>query len=1004
MIFSIAETDYCSQLPINARMRYRSGVCGPSGQAPKARVTAGGTPVISSDSPAADHDRTQEGDAHPGTADSDSAVGRADDPPGADERLDGFISYTRRSPDKEFVDWLSRELANRDKRIWLDRASIEPAADWRARITRGIELANAFIFVISPASATSAECMAELAAAVANHKRIIPVVLSHVPPQDLPASLSAPNWIDFQSPENRAAQVDRVVEALEADLEWRDASTRLATRARDWEASGRDRSFLLRGADLKTAEAWSESKGSRQEQPTNQQHAYLAASRRGTSHRLRLGLTAALCALAVAVTLSIVAVVQRNSAVTQSHISQSEQLAAEATGFSATNAPRAMLLSVAAYQRASTAEARTALIQAAKQPLDLYLTAGTSAVTAIAYSADGKELAVGDADGHITMWDTATWRHNGLRLSSGSSEITALAFSSPDQHYFVAADSAGRSGVWDTQTGKAQISGRTSRNPITCLAFSANGKFFAAGFSGGTVLLSNLATGHSVTLSEGYPLAQSIGGIAFSPDGQTLAVGNTGGGVQLWDTTTGRRSENLLREDQTTAVSSLAFSPDGKTVAVAGYSDLIRLWSVPAASETASLPEDSAVDSITYSPDGNTIAAGTVDGTVGLWNVSSRTQTATFGEGSSVEAVAYSPDGNTLAVADASGHVGLWSTTQRNSTASTFSDGDGSPVTNVTFTPDGKTLATGDLAGNVELWGTSNRRRIVDLSEVLETYSTAFSPSGRILAVGYLFGVDLWNVADQQHPVREPGGPGTLAEGGDGSDSVAFNPDGTILAVGDYDGGVGLWDVASRHRLATMKEGASVNSVAFSPDGKILAVGDADGNITLWSVASHDHIATLAEGSPVNSVAFSPGGRTIAAGDRGGNISLWQVTSHQRTVTLPDGSAVDAVAFSPDGQTLASGDAQGDVDTWNLATDQLLATIAETGTSITSLAFSRDGRQIAAGGYNGMVTLLTQRTLNSNQDALTRLICSEVKENITPSQWADDAPGVPYQKACPAYP
>ena len=172
----------------------------------------------------------------------------------------------------------------------MDRSHIEPAADWRARITRGIELANAFIFVISPASAASAECMAELSAAVAQHKRIIPVVLSNVPPEDLPASLTAPNWIDFQPPVDRAAQVDRLIEALDADLEWRDAGTRLAARAREWEASDRDRSFLLRGADLKAAETWSESKGSHQELPTNQQHAYLAASRRGASRRLRLGL------------------------------------------------------------------------------------------------------------------------------------------------------------------------------------------------------------------------------------------------------------------------------------------------------------------------------------------------------------------------------------------------------------------------------------------------------------------------------------------------------------------------------------------------------------------------------------------------------------------------------------------------------------------------------------------------------------------------------------------
>jgi WD40 repeat protein len=958
--------------------------------------------VVDSDGTAAGRDGTGGVSTDPKANGDGPAAAMPDDLPVAGERLDGFISYARRPADREFVDWLSRELANRDKRIWMDRSNIEPAADWRARIARGIELANALIFVVSPASAESAECMAELSTAVAHQKRIIPVVLSHVPPESLPASLTAPNWIDFEPPADRATKVNEVIEALDADLDWRDASTRLATRAREWEANGKDRSFLLRGADLKAAEKWYGSKGSHEEQPTNQQYAYLAASRLGASRRLRVGLTAALCALAVAIALSVVAIVQRNTAITQSHNAQSEQLAAEATNLSTTNAPMAMLLSVAAYERAPTEEARTALVRSGKQPLDLFLTVGTSAVTAAAYSTDRKTLATGQADGHITVWDTATWQHTGLRLSSGNSEITALAVS-PDQHYLLAGDSAGHFGLWDLQTGKAQISPGNAKNSIRCFAFSPGGKFFATGFSDGTVLLANQATGHAVNLSEGYQIAQPVSSIAFSPDGQTLAVGNTIGGVQLWDTSTGHRSKTLVTETGGPGVASLAFSPDGKTVAIAGYSDLIRLWSISADSKTASLAEDSPVESIAYSPDGSTLAAGTADGTIGLWNIHSSTQTATFGEGSPVTTIAYSPDGQTLAAADTSGHVGLWDTTL-GSQASTFSEGDGSPVTNVAFSPDGKTLAAGDLGGSVELWSTSNRRRLASLDEVMETYSTAFSPSGRTLAVGYLLGVDLWNVTARQHPVLESKAPPTLVEGGDGSDSVAFNAAGTVLAAGDYRGGVGLWDVAKHRRLAAMNEGSSVNSVAFSPDGKILAVGDANGDITLWGVISHRRIATLNERSTVNSVAFSPDGQTLAAGDQHGYISLWRVTSHQRTVALPDGSAVGAIAFSPDGHTLASGDALGDVNTWNLASYQRLAILAETGTNITSLAFSLEGQEVAAGGYNGTVTLLTQRTVNLNEGSLTRLICDEAHGNITRTQWADNAPGIPYQKSCPAYP
>ena len=119
---------------------------------------------------------------------------------------------------------------------------------------------------------------------------------------------------------------------------------------------------------------------------------------------------------------------------------------------------------------------------------------------------------------------------------------------------------------------------------------------------------------------------------------------------------------------------------------------------------------------------------------------------------------------------------------------------------------------------------------------------------------------------------------------------------------------------------------------------------------------------------------------------------LWTVTlalavRHQRGVTR-----------------VADGGADRRFCRGSAASHQRLATLAQTSTSISSIAFSRDGQEVAAGGHNGTVTLFTQRPLNPNQGFLSQLICGEVRENITRRQWADNAPGIPYQKTCPAYP
>ena len=118
----------------------------------------------------------------------------------------------------------------------------------------------------------------------------------------------------------------------------------------------------------------------------------------------------------------------------------------------------------------------------------------------------------------------------------------------------------------------------------------------------------------------------------------------------------------------------------------------------------------------------------------------------------------------------------------------------------------------------------------------------------------------------------------------------------------------------------------------------------------------------LAEGSAVESVAFSPDGRTLAVGDVGGHVGLWDTATGQRTATLAEGSPVYSVAFSPDGQTLAVGDLNGDV------------------------------------------ALLRQSLWNLTGGFLSRLICGEVRRNMTQAQWTANAPGQPYQKTCSAYP
>ena len=239
-----------------------------------------------------------------------------------------------------------------------------------------------------------------------------------------------------------------------------------------------------------------------------------------------------------------------------------------------------------------------------------------------------------------------------------------------------------------------------------------------------------------------------------------------------------------------------------------------------------------------------------------------------------------------------------------------------------------------------------------------EVASVAFSPDGTLLASGsWNDTVKLWDVSTERQIATLPSKQPTL---------VAFSPDGKTLAVGTryFYNTVELWDVATQERIATLGHRTVVfYTVSFSPDGKTLAVGTWDHTVELWDVATQERIATLGHEAVVNAVSFSPDGTLLASGSRDNTVKLWDVATRERIATLGHGAEVDAVSFSPDGTLLASGSGDGTVKLWDVATRDQIATLKHHTNGwynggATSASFSAsDGALLATKGESGSVIL-----------------------------------------------
>ena len=308
---------------------------------------------------------------------------------------------------------------------------------------------------------------------------------------------------------------------------------------------------------------------------------------------------------------------------------------------------------------------------------------GITSVTAVAFSPDGKTLAVGDGDGsgRTDLWDLATGRRTATltdprSLGITGRDVSAVAFS-PDGKTLATGDLNDRTYLWHTATWHrtAVLVGPGYLGDfVSALAFSPGGRLLATGYQGYgdryTTDLWDTATGRRArTLtgprSRGLP---AVTAVAFSPDGKTLATGYDNGKTDLWDAASGRRARILTgpRSQGVQAVTAVAFSPDGKLLAVGYGPSGTYLWDAASGRRARILtsPGSPTVTAVAFSPDGRTLVAGDGDGGTDLWDTASWHQTGAVTDpgtgGGGVTAVAFSPDGKTLATGDGNGATYLW--------------------------------------------------------------------------------------------------------------------------------------------------------------------------------------------------------------------------------------------------------------------------------------------------------------------------------------------------------
>lgn len=399
------------------------------------------------------------------------------------------------------------------------------------------------------------------------------------------------------------------------------------------------------------------------------------------------------------------------------------------------------------------------------------------------------------------------------------------------------------------------------------------------------------------------------------------------------------------------AIYHVSISPDGQTLATGGLDGTIRLWDVETGKFIKCLVgHNSYVYRVAWSPDGNTLAsAGAYDGSVGLWDVKSGIlRRAIRSPHGVVTYVAWAPNGRQIAFSTGgSGHVLVYDVVRgeylNNDKEKEVALGVG--ISAIDWSPDG--LFVGFVSTNtpVSLWQLSAvRQNKFLLTEGDITYSFAFSRDGKEVAVAGAKGIRVYDF-ETEKVTRTLEAPAS---------SVAYSPDGKLLASAPANGVVQLWEASTGKPVKTLT-GSATSSLSWSADSKLLATTTTT-TAVVWDVEAAKPKQAF-DACGLYPPLWSPG-KPFVNGLYTNSPSVCDPASGKRICKLEGHTApVYAFAWSRDGKMLATGSADGTVRIWEMPSGMPLATYKGHTALVHAVTWMPDSKSLASASSDKTVRL-----------------------------------------------
>lgn len=612
-------------------------------------------------------------------------------------------------------------------------------------------------------------------------------------------------------------------------------------------------------------------------------------------------------------------------------------------------------------------------------------------VNAAAYAPDGSELVTVSEDGTAALWN-----RNGVlrkRMNQGAA-INNVAFTH-DGKRIVTVGEQHLVKMWDADGNLLRdMAGHGCARDfcgVAQVAISPDDQTIVTVGDDENVIIWNHDGALARRLTEHVAQGGWVKTVVFSPDGRYFATGGRDFDrtVQLYrangDHIAALTNDNCPRapDHWNCGIFAMAFSPDDKFLLIGSADPAIKMYDLKGNYIRSFTGHTSTVYSVAFSPDGKSFLSASADKTAILRNLDG-TVRQTFKHDDYVLTAIFSRDGSTVLTAGRDKTARLW---DLNGNLRALYSGHQSYVKSAIFSPDEKHVLTVSTDKTARIWEREPPRIPVLRHDpesdntgkpgTPQVVSARFLPNGKRVVTATNRIVRLWEIDNPARPLKtyaQVFGPDR--KGNQAIRSLDVSPDGRRFITTGSDNHVRIWDVESGKVINEWEQSDACNSegycgptnARYSPDGRFIAVSDNGGTVKIFDGTGNFLERSVHHRIEVNAIAVSPDDKLLATGSNDAAIKLWDFQTGSLLETFKGHrKKVDWVTFSKKGDRILSGSVDRTVKMWDLKGRIVLDISDAHADEIRSVEFSPDMRRIISASQDRTAKIwdLTGRLLRT---------------------------------------